>query len=60
MLTYLDDSLAILELKVIKATLVRIYDVRLPDGANREDMDPILGAVIRLKSGKCELVFERR
>lgn len=60
MLMHLHDSLAVVELKVITATLVRLYEVRLPDGANPRDVDPILGAVIRPKSGKCDLVFESR
>ncbi|KAJ5939107.1 hypothetical protein N7466_002241 [Penicillium verhagenii] len=52
-------SLATVELKMMTATLLHQYDVRLPNGARREDMAPVLGAVIRPKSGKCKLLFRK-
>lgn len=52
-------SLAIIELKVIVATLLRGRCVELPLNANLEDVNPVFAGVIRPRAGKCELVFRK-
>lgn len=52
-------SLAMLEVKVVVATVLRAFTIEVPKNFDPNDMEPILAAVLRPKSEKCELVFRR-